>query len=55
MNNPFKSIEQSIQTPIMATYPQDKPINYREVYFTHATLRTINRNSTYADIQHMYK
>ena len=39
----------------MATYPQDKPINYREVYFTHTTLRTINGNPTYADIQHIYK
>jgi len=39
----------------MATYPQDKPISYREVYFTHTTLRAINGNLTCADIQQMYK
>ena len=34
----------------MATYAQDKPINYREVYFTHETLRKIHGNPTYNDI-----
>jgi len=39
----------------MATYTQDKPINYREVYFTHVALRKIHGNPTYNDIQHLYK
>jgi len=39
----------------MTTYAQDKPINYREVYFTHAALRKIHGNPTYIDIQHLYK
>ena len=39
----------------MTTYAQDKPINYREVYFTHAALRQIHGNPTYNDIQHLYK
>ena len=39
----------------MTTYAQDKPINYREVYFTHAALREIHGNPTYIDIQHLYK
>jgi len=39
----------------MSTFLQDKPINYREVYFTHTTLYTINGNPTYTYIQHLYK
>jgi len=39
----------------MSTYAQDKPINYREVYFAHAALRKIHGNPTYNDIQRLYK
>ena len=39
----------------MATYTQDIPINYREVYFTRVALRKINGNPAYNDIQHFYK
>ena len=37
----------------MTAYAQDKPINYREVYFTHAALRETHGNSNYNDIQHL--
>ena len=33
----------------MTTYAQEKPINYREVYFTHAALRKTHGNPTYTN------
>ena len=32
-----------------------KPINYKEVYFNHATLDKVTRNPTYNNLQYLYK
>ena len=42
-------------TSTNSTHTTSKPINYKEVYFNHPSLKKLTENPNYADLQYFYK